>query len=57
MSTSNLVNDEYTDDYLNAQYYTRPLRMSSKSEGCKAYVRSGYARLTKVKYKDANWME
>lgn len=57
MKTDNIVNDEYTDDYLNAQYYTRPQRMGSKSEGCKAYVRSGYARLTKAKYKDANYME
>lgn len=52
-----LVRDEYTDECLNAQYYQRtPIRMSSE-RGCKAYVRTGYARLSRSKYKDANWME
>ena len=51
------VRDEYTDDYLNAQYYQRiPICMSSE-KSCKAYVRTGYARLSRSKYKDANWME
>lgn len=52
-----MLNDEYTDEYLNNQYFEKPIRMGSKSEGCKSYVRNGYARLTKSKYKDANWME
>ncbi|GEM_PF-6098482 len=53
-----MVEDEYTDEFLNQQYYTRPCPVSSQSEGCKAYVRRGYhTALTRSKYRDANWME
>ena len=53
-----MVEDEYTDEFLNQQYYTRPCPASSQSEGCKAYVRRGYhTALTRSKYRDANWME
>lgn len=55
---TNMENDEYTDEALNQEYYTRPIRIGSQSEGCKAYVKHGYnTSATKSKYRDANWME
>lgn len=50
--------DEYTNEYLNQQYFARPVPMESHSEGCRGYVRQGYhTALTRAKYRDANWME
>lgn len=52
------LDDEYTNEALNREYYDRPCRLGTPSEGCKAYVRSGFhTALTRSKYRDANWME
>ena len=46
--------DEYTNEALNREYYDRPCRFGTPSEGCKAYVRSGFhTALPRSKYKDA----
>lgn len=36
------TDDEYTNEALNREYYDRPCRFGTPSEGCKAYVRSGF---------------
>ena len=57
ITDSRWLNDEYTDEWLNNQYYEKPIRFGTKSEGCKGYTHPSYARLTRSKYRDANWME
>lgn len=53
-----MENDEYTDEALNQEYYIRSIRLDSRSEGCRAYVKYGYhTSATKSKYRDANWMK
>lgn len=48
ITDSRWLNDEYTDEWLNNQYYERPIRFGTKSEGCKG-VHTSVIRKTNEK--------